>query len=441
MCGIIFASNAGKGSKPVNEWVVNQLQDQLHRGKEGFGIAFVDSKTKKVFTERATELTKTLLDLRFNNSKSILLHHRYPTSSENKLSQTHPIMVNSGSLKYKYLVVHNGILYNERVLREEHINELGFVYTTDRIKNRDKTDEKEEFNDSEAIAIEAAMFIEGQRKSIQAVGTIAFIALKIDKETEEIVEICFARNTNPLYMSATRGKLRLSSEGEGNQIKTDTLYTCNPKTLKFKKKKCVLGTSMCYSKASKGYVIGEGTKEEQDSNYSHVKNIGRGCLQSVVKREIDEAEEKEEAEKEEVEEMELMVHEKSQKLEEEIIVKVKGMIETILEDMYHEGPIKDNTEIIKDYLVNLTEEIEDIVVDNYQELGDAVTKEMLVYEEVTGANTILEEYEDKFTEEEEKAEAKEEIEEEIQAIVSDEETKTVFIWGLRQRKKMGLARE
>ena len=433
MCGIIAAFNTGKEAEPVNEWVVNQLEDQLHRGSEGFGIAFVNNKTKKVFTERATELTKTLLDLRFNESNSILLHHRYPTSSENKLSQTHPIIVDSGSLKYKYLIVHNGVLHNEKELREEHINELGFVYTTDRIKDRDKKTEEEEFNDSESVAIEVAMFIEGQRKKIQAAGTIAFIALKIDKETEKIVEICFARNTNPLYMSATRGKLRLSSEGEGNQIKPDTLYTCDPETLKFKKEKCVLDTS----RYTNGYVCGQGTKEEQDE-YAHVARTGKESLQTINEQ-IAEEEEREELAKEETEEMELMVFEENQKIEKEIQEKVKETMEVMLADMYEEGPSKNNRQIIRDYVSDLGDEIEDIMIDGYQSIGEAVTKEMLVYNEITEAEkepNELDEYEDKFT-----ADNKEEEEDGVALVEVEAEKKPKFVWGTRvakAKKKLGL---
>lgn len=242
MCGIIAAFNFGNNKENVNKDVVNQLEDQISRGQSGFGITTIDEKNI-VKTERATELTKALLDLRFNLSKMIIMHHRTPTSSENKISQTQAILVSNGSLKYNYLVCHNGMIQNDLEMRKKHMDELGFVYTTDRIKNRWGTQPEEEFNDSESLAIELARFIEKQTDKIEAVGCAAFVVLQTEKETNKAKSIFFGRNSNPLIMSKSRNKMRLSSEGEGSPIQEDIMYECNLKDFKLKKQKCKIETS------------------------------------------------------------------------------------------------------------------------------------------------------------------------------------------------------
>ena len=234
MCGIIAGFNYGSKKETINKWIELQLEDQIHRGKEGFGTVFIQ-KDRKVNTERSTEMIKALLDLRFNPTNMAILHHRTPTSSRNRIVQTHPIFVSNDLLEDDYLVVHNGVLHNEDELKAEH-EELGFKYTTE----KDLTETTKEFNDSEALAIEASRFIEGQTKKIGSIGSVAFIAIQIEKKTGKAKRIFFARNSNPLHMSKTKGKLRLSSEGEGEDIKENTLYSCNLIDFKLKKKKCII---------------------------------------------------------------------------------------------------------------------------------------------------------------------------------------------------------
>lgn len=195
----------------------------------------------KIKVERATEMTKAMLDLYRNESRVIVLHHRSPTSSNNKMSQTHPIVVDNGSLKHKYFVIHNGIINNSESVKIAH-EALGFIYTTIGKKTKwSNSDEMEDcHNDSESLAIELARFIEKQTDTIGTVGSAAFIAIQADKKTDKAIGIFFGRNTPPLKLSAARGKIRLSSEGEGNEIAEDFLYRFNPAELgkpKFKIRK------------------------------------------------------------------------------------------------------------------------------------------------------------------------------------------------------------
>lgn len=238
MCGIIGAFNYGENKRNVNEDVLDILQDQIGRGKEGFGISFI-KEDKRVETKRATILTKAVMDLYHepNQARMAIMHHRYPTSSENKLSQTHPIEVKSGSLKYKYLVVHNGVVRNCDKLRKRHEEELGFTYTTPRMKQFYQS-EQEEYNDSESLAVEVAMFIEEQTDFLTIEGSAAFIALQVNKKTEKVNKVFFGRNeSNPLKMHAKKGELRLASEGKGENIKPFKLYSFKLSDFKISKRK------------------------------------------------------------------------------------------------------------------------------------------------------------------------------------------------------------
>ena len=234
MCGIIGAFNFGKNEEDVNESVLNTLQDQITRGREGFGITFIDDKGQAE-TKRATIESKAIIDLYMNKAKGIVMHHRMPTSSQNKISQTHPIEVKSGSLTHDYLVVHNGVIRNCKELRKKHEEELGFAYTTPRMRYWYNNSE-EEFNDSEALAVELAMYLEGQTEGLSIEGSAAFIVVQTDKKGK-VTKVFFGRNDgNPLKLSASRGKIRLSSEGEGENISANVLYSFDLDSYKIKKK-------------------------------------------------------------------------------------------------------------------------------------------------------------------------------------------------------------
>jgi predicted glutamine amidotransferase len=230
MCGIIAAFNTttkekGKATE-VNNIIINQYQEQYSRGTEGFGIIRINKK-QEIETDRACEPTKFLLDLTLKKSEMIIVHHRRPTSTKNKLKQTHPIIVTNAKLKYDYHIVHNGIISNDEELRKKHI-ELGFTYKTECMEGYYRKDTLK-WNDSEALSIELALFIEKIIPTIRTNNTAAFIILQTDKKTKKAKQIFFGRSGfGDLKMSKTRGKLRISSEGEGDDIKPDILYSFKP---------------------------------------------------------------------------------------------------------------------------------------------------------------------------------------------------------------------
>ena len=173
----------------------------------------------------------------------IIAHHRQPTSTENKLHQTHPILVQNNILENIYLFIHNGIITNHDELRKKHI-ELGFQYQTDCYEKAYYNGKPElKWNDSESLAIEIALFIENQSKIVETDNAAAFIVLQMDKKTGKAKQVFFGRNKfgNPLNMSKTRGKLRISSEGEGGEVKENILYSFNikDKTMDLKRRNLI----------------------------------------------------------------------------------------------------------------------------------------------------------------------------------------------------------
>ena len=230
MCGIIAAIDRSENALPVNNWIINQFEDQFARGTKGFGIINI-LPDKKIKVDRATEPVKFMLDLRMMESQAIIVHHRTPTSTDNKLKQTHPIMVDNGSLKYRYLMVHNGVISNDDEVKLSH-EELGFCYNTnDDLK----------FNDSEALAIELARYIEGQSTELNIVGSMAFIILQISKKSNKTTKMFFGRKFNPLNMAKTRNKIYLSSEGKGDAIQEEMLYSCKlDEEMKLEKRKLLI---------------------------------------------------------------------------------------------------------------------------------------------------------------------------------------------------------
>lgn len=234
MCGLIGFFNFEKKNKktkkkiktePVNFEVIDQLEDQLSRGKEGFGMLRID-KQNKIVIERSTEISKILINIYAQDSNMIILHHRNPTSSENRLSQTHPLFVSNRMLDHDYYVIHNGIVSNADDLKEDH-EKSGFKYNTVRTTTYYN---KEEYNDSEALAIELALYIEKQSEQIEATGSAAFIVVQTNKETGKAENIFFGRKDNPLKLSGRQGEVRLSSEGKGETILENVLYRFNIKS-------------------------------------------------------------------------------------------------------------------------------------------------------------------------------------------------------------------
>lgn len=208
----------------ANKAVLKRYHKQKSRGREGFG--FIEIKDGVVIGGKRAEDEKDILKaLEESTADEILFHHRFPTSTPNFIESTHPIEVKHRSLKYTYYVVHNGIIQNDEEMKKEHEKEK-FVYTTAIKKQwitKGNVYSEAMFNDSEALAIDFAKSIE-KGTPMKSKGSIATIALQVDKKTKKAVALFYGRNTgNPLKVEQGKDLFGLSSES-GKEIKVNTLY-------------------------------------------------------------------------------------------------------------------------------------------------------------------------------------------------------------------------
>lgn len=230
MCGIIWAKS--KKGKNINNYVLEHYKQQRTRGSDGFG--FIAIKDGKISIHRAENEIDIKKELQNVVADEILFHHRYPTSTPNFVQATHPIKVEHDDFVHNYYVVHNGIISNDYSLKREHEN-LGFVYSTRLVKKwitGGTIIQKEEmFNDSEALAVEVALYLEGKKDTIDAKGSIALMVLQVDKKTNKVEALYYGRNGgNPLKIHRSNKKVVIASENKGVLLPENTLYRLDYKT-------------------------------------------------------------------------------------------------------------------------------------------------------------------------------------------------------------------
>lgn len=222
MCGIVYhKSFQGKAAFPT---IIKRFKAQRGRGVNGFGF-YTPENNRLTHNTREGRILRLL---KRGEESEILFHHRWPTSTENVRNSCHPFSTKS-YFEHNYVVVHNGVLYNEHALKREH-EEMGIKYISEQLNGR--------FNDSEALTYDIARYLEGQTDALSARGSIAFIAVQRDKEGKAL-RLFFARNWgSPLKMKKTELSLTISSEGEGDIVPPDTLYCFNYDTKELSKRDC-----------------------------------------------------------------------------------------------------------------------------------------------------------------------------------------------------------
>lgn len=212
MCGLI-GHISKKEISDSGQRIIEQYQDQHERGTKGFGLMEI-SKTDFII-KRATEPTKALLDVRFSKTPIALFHHRQPTSTDNKLRQTHPLKITHSELKFDYYVIHNGVITNSDELFKTHTEELGYVYETyepGTTSVHTSYNWREKYNDSECFAIELARYLDGKEKEINIKGSAAFILVRVNKKTGKPDKIMWGRNDrNPIELHETKSGLLIAS--------------------------------------------------------------------------------------------------------------------------------------------------------------------------------------------------------------------------------------
>lgn len=195
----------------MNNAVLEQFDRQRSRGTEGFGL-FDGQELNMVHATNEDKILKWLCKY---DSNLLMFHHRWPTSTVNVKKAAHPFSTKD-HFKDQYIMIHNGVISNPRELFDKH-QEMGIKYYS--------LLDNGTFNDSEALLWDLALTLENKQPKLTATGTIAFVCIKLSRG--KLNRLYFGRNTNPLNMFRTEDGIALSSEGAGEAIEPDTLYTFN----------------------------------------------------------------------------------------------------------------------------------------------------------------------------------------------------------------------
>jgi len=235
MCGIVFIHNrAGNSAKKS---VRKRYHQQKERGKEGFGYLAVEKTGKISKFMRCTDEGTIMKSLNDEQSPIIMFHHRFPTSTPNYAEMAHPIEVNNQMLRYKYYVIHNGVITNDAELKKRHTSK-GFEYSTYGAKliqtRKQKSILNYFYNDSECLAIELALAIEQEKSKIDIRGSLAFVLAQVDKKTNVVRAFYYGRNEgSPLKLDNSNNIFSLTSQSRAasaNEIAPNQLYCYEPLT-------------------------------------------------------------------------------------------------------------------------------------------------------------------------------------------------------------------
>lgn len=253
MCGIVYAHDFG--GNPVNNGILQQFDLQRRRGTQGFGL--FDGQEKHIV--RAANEDRILNWLVKYDSNLIMFHHRFPTSTVNVKKAAHPFSTKDYFGKTQYILIHNGVIRNSKELRPEH-EKKGIKYQS---LLDDGT-----FNDSESLLWDFALYNEGEQKDMKVYGRMAFVCVKLVKG--ELDRLYFASNNltgSPLKLKRDKKGIALSSEGPGDLIDIDTLYTWNYKLKRLTNRRLFIreyDKSWSYGKGST-YTPSAYTKDESDA--------------------------------------------------------------------------------------------------------------------------------------------------------------------------------
>lgn len=235
MCGILYGHR--RDGHPVAKSLLKRYAAQKNRGQRGFGYIAIGKNGKVQEVRRFEGPTDFENALGKETAATILAHHRLPTSTPNYEEATHPIHVSNNELTYDYYVIHNGVITNPDELKRVH-EKLGYRYTTEleeihTIKSRKgkrKTYQTSCFNDSEALAVEVARFLDGKSETMAFRGSAAIIALKCEKDGTVLSTHYMRNDGNPMKVENNNALFYLKSEGEGDDLLVDTLVSVDFRT-------------------------------------------------------------------------------------------------------------------------------------------------------------------------------------------------------------------
>lgn len=219
MCGIIgFIGRTG--GEPAQDFIMDQYQEQHARGQKGFGL--IRATKDSVIVKRAVEPVKALLDISRAPESVLVFHHRMPTSTDNTMDQTHPMVISQDDLAHDYYIVHNGVVRNAQEMFKEHTEVLGYTYRT--FKDTHST-YYHKFNDSESFAIELARVIDGKQEVVRTLGSMAYMGIQVDKKTKKPVSAFWGTNGgNTLTWDETPSGIVIASELAYGYESEKTIY-------------------------------------------------------------------------------------------------------------------------------------------------------------------------------------------------------------------------
>lgn len=206
MCGILFI----KGKDPATARTLARLTygHQAHRGKLGFGI----SDTGQPENIHSLTESQFLADISKTKGDALLLHHRLPTSTVNRIGACHPFRVTFG--EFVLDVVHNGVVSN----KDEVLAKLQIDKTT--LASYEASSNS--YNDSEALALDFIDAISTKRKTLYSCGSVAIIGL--ERAAKKLW--LFRNSGNPMKYYEDEDTYILSSENpSGIDVEHDKLFS------------------------------------------------------------------------------------------------------------------------------------------------------------------------------------------------------------------------
>lgn len=228
MCGFVYMKR--KDGRPAYKSVLKRYRAQKARGTQGFGYVAIEND--HIVSYQRAETEHEIVNLISKEKASeILFHHRQPTGTPNMTELAHPFLIENSLLDHQYFVAHNGVIRNTGDLKDAH-EKMGIEYTSEMLKAYiTKQGEQHvtgiSWNDSESLAIETALALDGKKSRIDTEGPAAVIGLQT--KGKKIVNRFFFRNIlNPLKWHEDNIMISITSTGEGIVIPPEKIFALNP---------------------------------------------------------------------------------------------------------------------------------------------------------------------------------------------------------------------
>ncbi|MFA7700574.1 MAG: glutamine--fructose-6-phosphate transaminase (isomerizing) [Bacilli bacterium] len=195
MCGIV----AGVSLKPIREYLIEGLKTIEYRGYDSAGIAVFSDKKPEIYKVRGRvdDLDKELPALL--DEVVGIGHTRWATHGEPSAINAHPHTSHKGL----FTIVHNGVIENFRVLKNELIGK-GYVFISE--------------TDTEVIAnVLEDCYLE-TREPLRAISKMMSLI-----KGSYALAILFSKDQDKTYFSKKRSPLLIGHGDEGNYLASDYL--------------------------------------------------------------------------------------------------------------------------------------------------------------------------------------------------------------------------